>query len=34
VILTVGLSSKPDTSIVSWAHGEAVKRLAEKEGTA
>ena len=27
VMLGVGLSAKPDTSLVNWAHKEAAKRL-------
>jgi hypothetical protein len=34
VILTVGLSAKPDTSIVSWARDTAQQRLKDKEGSA
>ena len=31
VMMAVGLSVKPDTSLVSWAHQEAAKELAAKE---
>lgn len=31
VILTVGLSSRPNTSLVGWAHEEAARRLAESD---